>query len=99
MVYDCQLRAREESPVVRDFPLENDPRRPRQFIGERDHDNVRMRPCFETRDPPAQAVWPMTVMATDRARPMNKETAEIAIAAFRDPPQRDLPTSRILLGH
>jgi len=82
-----------------DFPLENDPRRARQFIGERDHDNVRMRPCFETRDPPAQAVWPMTVMATDRARPMNKETAEIAIAAFRDPSQRDLPACRMLLRH
>jgi hypothetical protein len=42
--------------------LENDPRGPRQLIGERDDDNVPMRPCFKIRDPPAQAVGPATVM-------------------------------------
>jgi hypothetical protein len=37
---DCQLRAHEESSVVGDFPLEDDQRRPRQFIGEGDRDRI-----------------------------------------------------------
>jgi hypothetical protein len=85
--------------VVADISLKNGPRRSHQFVREGDDDHIRMSPRFKTREPPSQAVRPLTMMTADGACPMNEQAPKIRIPALADAAQRGLAASRVLTWH
>jgi hypothetical protein len=96
---DHALRIRKEAAVVADISLKNGPSRSHQFVRERDDDHVRMGPRFEIREPPSQAVRPLTMMTTDGAGPMNEQASKIRITAFADAAKRGLAACGMLPRH
>ena len=63
---------------------DHNPRHPRDFGGERNGDLIDVHPRLKTVKPPAKSVTGPIQMRHARARPMDKQLSNVAVAVLAD---------------